>query len=119
MNRPDFGPIDSQLDAALRALSKATAFLIKAQADGHLTEALAGATPYLRLFGLTAGGTLLAKGALHAAENGEGEGWVSLANFFAENALGETAALAGTVMEGADALEKAAATHLLSRTGQG
>jgi acyl-CoA dehydrogenase len=119
MNRPDFGPIASQLDAALKALSKATAFLIKAQADGHLTEALAGATPYLRLFGLTAGGTLLAKGALHAAENGEGEGWVSLANFFAENALGETAALAGTVMEGADALEKAAATHLLSRTGQG
>ena len=36
--------------------------------------ALAGATPYLRLFGLAAGGIYLAKGALAAARNGSGAG---------------------------------------------
>jgi alkylation response protein AidB-like acyl-CoA dehydrogenase len=119
LNRPDFGSIAAHLEAALGALSDATAFLITVQAEGRLPAALAGATPYLRLFGLTAGGVLLTKGALHAAEVADGDGWISLARFFAENALGETVSLAKTVIEGAEALQKAADTHLLEPTRSG
>ncbi len=119
LNRPDFGRMGERLAAALADLAEATTFLLREQAENRLPTALAGATPYLRLFGLTAGGVLLAKGALRSAEVAEAEGWISLARFFAENMLGESAALAGTVMEGGAALEKAADTHLLSRTVQG
>ena len=52
-------------------------------------EALAGATPYLRLFGSTLGGCMLAGEALAARDLGEGAGdperYVTLARFFAEN----------------------------------
>ena len=42
----------------------ATRFLQELLADGRADEALAGATPYLRLFALAAGGAYLARGAL-------------------------------------------------------
>src|SRR5260370_5254295 len=52
-------------------------------------DALAGATPYLRLFGSTLGGCMLAGEALAARDLGEGSGdpqrYVTLARFFAEN----------------------------------
>jgi hypothetical protein len=63
VNRDDFGQMGFRLLAATQNLGEATEFLTRALAENRLTQALAGATPYLRLFGLTTGGALLAKGA--------------------------------------------------------
>ena len=63
--------------------------------------ALAGATPYLRLFGLTTGGCLLAQQALAALRlNAEAAPRVALARFFAENIAVQAGALERTVVEG-------------------
>lgn len=62
-NRPDFGDSAERLASALNDLETATEWLLRAQAEGRTDEALAGATPYLRLAGLAYGGVLLAKGA--------------------------------------------------------
>ena len=49
--------------------------------------ALAGATPYTRLFGIASGGVYLAKGALaeRREANGTEKGFTTLARYFAEN----------------------------------
>jgi alkylation response protein AidB-like acyl-CoA dehydrogenase len=99
-NAPGFGNSAERLTDALDALEAATAFLMTAQPQ----DALAGATPYLRLFSLAAGGCYLAKGALA----GGGEGRIALCRFFAENSLSETKALGGVVMTGAASLQAAA-----------
>jgi acyl-CoA dehydrogenase len=112
INRGDFGQMGGLLLAATADLAVSTEFLARAVAEKRLADALAGATPYLRLFGLTAGGALLAKGALHAANQDEDASWIALARFFAETMVGETASLACTVTEGADGLRRAAEFHL-------
>jgi hypothetical protein len=112
LNRSDFGHMGERLVAATADLAATTEFLLGALAEKKTADALAAATPYLRLFGLTAGGMFLAKGALYAANRDDGAGWIALARFFAESMVGETAALAGTVTESADGLRKAAAAHL-------
>jgi acyl-CoA dehydrogenase len=66
--------------------------------------ALAGATPYLRLFGLAAGGHYLARGALAAVRDGDGANHVALARFFAENLCVQAAGLAAAVTDGGDAV---------------
>ena len=107
-NMAGFGATADRLDAALAALDEATGFLLAAQRDGRGDEALAGATPYLRLFALAAGGCYLAKGAL--AEGAEPR--IALCRFFAENLVGETGALRDRVAMGADSL--AAASRILA-----
>jgi 3-(methylsulfanyl)propanoyl-CoA dehydrogenase len=112
VNRDDFGQMGARLVAATERLSTATEYLTGAISEGRRAEALAGATPYLQLFGFTAGGVLLAKGALHAAAAGGGQQWISLARFFAENLVDETAGLLTRVVDGAPALGAAARTNL-------
>ncbi len=79
-------------------------------------DALAGATPYLRLFGSTLGGCMLAGEALAARDLGEGNGdpqrYVTLARFFAENISVQAASLERTVMDSADAVNGADAVLL-------
>jgi hypothetical protein len=104
-NLPGFGESADRLASALADLDLATRFLQQAQTDGRMEEALAGATPYLRLFGLAAGGTLLARGAL---ANGETQ-FVALCRFFAENLVGECAALRDRVVSGWASIEAAEA----------
>ena len=103
-NLPGLGRTADRLDAALDELEGATCFLQKAQAEGRTTEALAGATPYLRLFGLAAGGAYLARGAAAGGDAAR----IALARFFAENLIAETAALRDRVENGAESLEAAA-----------
>ena len=86
---------------ALDDLTEATRFLQKLLADGRSDAALAGATPYLRLFSLAAGGAYLARGGL-ADQNR-----VPLCRFFAENLLGEVRALKERVIGGAESLADA------------
>ena len=100
-NRPAFGETAARLTAALDALEEATTFLQGADKE----TALAGATPYLRMFGLAAGGAYLAKAGLADADDGRAR----LARFYAENLLDETRALAATVTSGAASLAEAAA----------
>mgnify|MGYP003546518909 FL=1 len=101
-NRPEFGTTADRLDQALKDAQSATDFLIAKSAEGEANQALAGATPYLRLISLAAGGAWLAKSALSgdAART-------ALCRFFAENQLAETAALADRVITGADSLLEA------------
>jgi hypothetical protein len=86
-NLQGFGRTAETLDRALEDVSEATRFLQKLLTDGRLDEAQAGATPYLRLISLAAGGAYLARGGL--AEQNR----IALCRFFAENLLGEVSAL--------------------------
>jgi hypothetical protein len=72
-------------------------------------DALAGATPYLRLFGSTLGGCMLAGQALAARGNGEGDPQrhVALARFFAENIAVQAGSLEKTVTDSAEAVNSA------------
>ncbi len=106
-NADDFGATGEALAAALDDLKETTAFLAKALADKDMDTALAGATSYLRLFGMTAGAVYLAKGAL--ADTGS-TGRTHLARFMAENLLTETSALKRQVVAGAASL---AAAHAI------
>ena len=67
---------------------------------------MAGAQPYLRLFGLAAGGIYLARGALAVVREGASGAQnprIALARFFAENLVTAAPGLADTIMTGADA----------------
>ena len=104
-NAEGFGRTAEKCEAALNDLEEATSFLLAALGEGRQEEALAGATPYLRLFGLAAGGAYLVRGALADGDAGR----VALARFFAENLIDETAALKARVTEGAASLAAAGA----------
>ena len=71
---------------------------------------LAGATPYLRLFGHAAGGCMLAEQALAALrEGGDAPARTALARFFAENIAVQAIGLERSVTEGADSITDAQA----------
>ena len=99
------------MSAALDALERATAWLL-ARVSKEPDAALAGATPYLRLFGNAAGGCLLAHEALAALRAGNGginaPDRIALARFFAENIAVTCGGLESTVTEGADSVTRAA-----------
>ncbi|MET0599511.1 MAG: acyl-CoA dehydrogenase [Mesorhizobium sp.] len=104
-NRPGFGQTAERLASALAELTQATHHLQACLAEGRSDAALAGATPYLRLFALAAGGVYLAKAALADGSDRR----TPLCRFFAENLVDETASLARRVTGGADSLASAAA----------
>ena len=97
-NRADLGRTAETLAAALEDLRQATMWSMSAL-QSNPEAALAGATPYLRLFGLVSGASYLAKGALVAEP---GSTHAGLARFFAENILTASSGLAATVMGGAE-----------------
>lgn len=104
-NLPDFGNTAARLDGCIDALGEASLWMAKTLASDPET-ALAGATPYLRLFGLAAGGSYLARCALNAAREGGGDGaggteQIMLARFFAENLCVAGQGLADSVTQGA------------------
>lgn len=109
MNSEAYGRTALNLDQALDDLQDATRDLQIKLSDGRTDDALAGATPYLRLFALVAGGAYLARAAL---ANGD-QNRIALCRFFAENLLGETGALKDRITGGAGSLA-AAATALIS-----
>ena len=101
-NTPQFGKMGERLEAATAALKAASHWMGKTLTSNP-DAALAGATPYLRLFGLAAGGTYLARNALHLARAGKaGDPAVATARFFAENLAVAAPSLADTVMESAE-----------------
>jgi hypothetical protein len=100
-NDPALGWSGVRLEEAVESLTRATRWIL-AQLDTNANEALAGATPYLRLFSITAGGCLLAQQALAALRLHSDSGQrVALARFFAENIAVGAPALERIVVEGA------------------
>ncbi|HEY8064182.1 MAG TPA: acyl-CoA dehydrogenase [Methylosinus sp.] len=87
-NEAVFVNIAGRAAAAVDAFERATDFL-SAAVDPHGQEALAGATPYLRLFALARGVTLLGAGALAAHRAAAAEAAthnrIVTARFFADN----------------------------------
>jgi acyl-CoA dehydrogenase len=101
-NRPEFGRMAERLGDAVTSLAEASAW-IGAQLAKNPDMALAGATPYLRLFGLAAGGNYLARGALLAVRDGNAASHhVGLARYFAENLATAAGGLKDTVISGAE-----------------
>ncbi len=111
-NRDGFGGTAERLRRAIDDLAEATDWLLAQLAAGNTTEALAGATPYQRLFGLTLTGCYLAKGGLAEATDGKANDRIALCRFAAENLLAETSALKDSVVNGAASL--AAARSILA-----
>jgi len=105
-NDPAFGTTGAKLRDALGALERASHWLLE-RVTAKPNDALAGATPYLRLFGSTLGGCMLAGEALAAKGNGGGERYVTLARFFAENVTVQAASLEKTVTDSAEAVNGA------------
>jgi 3-(methylsulfanyl)propanoyl-CoA dehydrogenase len=111
-NDPAFGTTAERLAAAADSLERATDWLLEALASNP-DAALAGATTYLRLFGTTAGGCMLAAEALAASRHADGAadkpGRIAIARFFAENVAIGAPTLAQIVTEGADGVLNATA----------
>ncbi len=107
-NLDGFGESADRLDASLFDLEDATEWLLSQMAAGNASAALAGATPYQRLFGLALTGVYLAKGALADEDHGR-DNRLALCRVAAENLIAETAALKDRVVNGAASLEAARA----------
>src|ERR1700756_5554588 len=107
-NDPAFGTTGAKLRDALGSLERASKWLLE-RVTTKPNDALAGATPYLRLFGSTLGGCMLASEAVAARSDGaeDHSRYVALARFFAETITVQTASLEKTVTEGADAVNGA------------
>ncbi|MFI0845631.1 acyl-CoA dehydrogenase [Mesorhizobium sp. IMUNJ 23232] len=105
-NLAGMGRSAEKIEGALDNLQAATDALLAMLAEGRMQAALAGATPYLRLFALASGAAMQARGAVKsgAAER------IALCRFFAENLAGETGALRDRVINGGESLEAAAKT---------
>jgi len=100
-----FVTIRSGLAAAIDDLDAATQWILSHA--GEPLEALSGATPYLRLMGVTVGGWMLARGALAAADwRSDGgnadfcDNKVHTARFFAEQLMPQTKGLLPQVTAG-------------------
>ena len=98
LNRAELGQTAERLASGLAALQKATLWMNEALQKSP-DAALSSATPYLRLFGLVSGASLLAKGAM---ATDPGSPHTLLARFFAENILTASGGLAETVMTGSE-----------------
>ncbi|MDQ2954505.1 MAG: acyl-CoA dehydrogenase [Pseudomonadota bacterium] len=110
-NDPAFGSSGARLAEAVDSLERATQWLL-AQLGKDQAVALAGATPYLRLFGNAAGGCMLVDEALTAmriAGNGASNAAdrIGMARFFAEQIAVQCAGLEKSIIEGADAVRAA------------
>ena len=107
-NDPGFGATGARLAETVAGLERATDWLL---ATPRKDAALAGATPYLRLFAYAAGGTMLAEEALAAARgapDAAAPARVAIARFFAENIAVAANGLERAVVAGADSINDAA-----------
>jgi hypothetical protein len=115
-NNPAFGMTGPRLREALGALERASGWLLDTLAKSP-NDALAGATPYLRLWGVTLGGCMLADQALEASGNADrahiAPRFIASTRFFAENVTVAAAGLERTITEGAGGVSGADAALAL------
>jgi alkylation response protein AidB-like acyl-CoA dehydrogenase len=105
INRQELGRMGQRMASTVTAFAEATAWMVDA-IDNSPNLALAGATPYLRLFALAAGGHCLAKSALDGLEEGGPHALetVAVARFFAENISVAAPGLSAIVTSGGHAV---------------
>jgi alkylation response protein AidB-like acyl-CoA dehydrogenase len=118
-NTQAFGAMANRLAEAILSLDRATGFM-RANLMKRPEDVLAGATPYLRLFGYARGGTALARGALAAhrllgggATDPMLAGRIALARFFAEHIATGASGLERNILDGAGAVRGAAQAFAL------
>ena len=118
----EFASIRTQLAAAVEVLDGVTNWIMT-NGLANPVEALAGATPYLRIFGTVTGGWLLARLALGAKADLEGAdeadvAWlntkIASARFFAEQVLPTAAGLVPAVQAGSSVLYEVTPESLAS-----
>jgi hypothetical protein len=118
----EFASIRTQLAAAVEVLDGVTNWIMT-NGLASPVEALAGATPYLRIFGTVTGGWLLARLALGAKADLEGAdeadaAWlntkIASARFFAEQVLPTAAGLVPAVQAGSSVLYQVTPESLAS-----
>lgn len=107
-NTPRFGHTAARLGAAVDSLERATQWMLQTMGNDQ-ASALAGATPYLKLFALAQGGTGLARKALGLRGEDAGAAALATARFFAEHNAAEAPGLELAVTEGAGAVADSAA----------
>ena len=105
--------VGTRLHEAVDALNGATKWLLSS-ANANQDDTLAGATPYIKLFGNVAGGFYLCRGARaafarledHDTDQSYFRSKIAIAAFYAENYLTEAAGLALAVRAGAARLAR-------------
>lgn len=112
-NDPAFGATSRRLTDAIDSLERTSGWLLGKLKD-EPEAALAGATPFLRLFALAAGGSLLAEEGHAALRLGDAAGAnaatrIAIARFFAEVLAVEAPALERAIVEGAGSINAAGA----------
>ena len=115
-NDPAFGTTGVKLRDALGSLERTSKWLLERLSSAP-NDALAGATPYLRLFGSTLGGCMLANEAMAARDlegHGDPQRYVTLARFFAENISVQAGSLERTVIDSAQSVTGADAVLMAS-----
>jgi len=118
---PAFAAMRANLAAAAGAVERASDWMLAAL-ETRPNAAAAGCAPYLRAWGLTLGGWLLARGALAArsmavagaADRGFLDGRVAAARFFAEQMLPQAPALAVAAIAGDELLYAIPADRLVA-----
>jgi alkylation response protein AidB-like acyl-CoA dehydrogenase len=103
----ELGQMVPYLEDAIEALQTASVWISGNEGE-RLDDSAAAATPYLRMFGLTIGATLLARQAAEAVrrlDSGEGDpaflrAKIAIARFYAEQLLPAAPALLGPITRG-------------------
>jgi len=104
-----FGPVRQNLKSAVDGLEAATRWLVNTYA-GNPRAASAVSVPYLKLFGIVAGGWLMAQAGLIASRRVQGpdqafyQAKLATARFYAEHLLPQAQSLAHQVTEGAESV---------------
>ena len=108
---PDVQALRGRLSAAVQAVSESVDFIL-ANAGKDPNTAFAGAVPFLKLMGITAGGWQMARAALIAekklsARDGDRDFYaakISTARFYGDHVLSQAAGLGATVVSGSSAV---------------
>ncbi|MGA7227610.1 MAG: acyl-CoA dehydrogenase [Acidimicrobiia bacterium] len=109
----DLSSFRNALAEEIESLADTSAWLGERMRSGEVDAALAGATPYLRQFGMVLGGWLMARAAVAALEERDIEDEFSTqkvitARFYGEQLLPQAGGLVSAVKGGAGLLDQAA-----------
>ena len=116
--------LGERLAAAIDSLAEATDWMIETRNGGKANDWASGATDYLRMLGVTAGGYLMARAAVAATkrlsdDESDGDGVflkakIATARFYADHILPRAGVLLGPVTQGSELLFAIESEHMTS-----